>query len=127
MRLAAIAAACNGATGRLDLQFSLKLIHYCQRVWLGLRRAIYLDTSQNYFHLDCRHLDCRFGQDKSDVLIVGPVTDNPVFQRNPEQSAEVLVVDAALARVRHEQPVRLAMGLRARSRIRNLGFQSPIP
>ena len=75
MRLAAIAAACNGATGRLDLQFSLKLIHYCQRVWLGLRRAIYPDTSQNYFHLDCR-----FGQDKSDVLIVGPVTDNPVFQ-----------------------------------------------
>jgi hypothetical protein len=80
MRLAAIAAACNGPTGRLDLQFSLKLIHYCQRVWLGLRRAIYPDTSQNYFHLDCRHLDCRFVQDKSDVLIVGPVTDNPVFQ-----------------------------------------------
>jgi hypothetical protein len=27
----------------------------------------------------------------------------------------------------HEQPMRLGMGLRARSRIRNLGFQSPIP
>ena len=28
---------------------------------------------------------------------------------------------------RHEQPVRLGMGLRATCRVRNLGFRSPIP
>ena len=30
-------------------------------------------------------------------------------------------------RAMDEQPVSLAMGLRARSRVRNLGFRSPIP
>jgi hypothetical protein len=34
---------------------------------------------------------------------------------------------AVLGTARHKQPIRLGMGLRARSRIRNMVFQSPIP
>jgi hypothetical protein len=34
---------------------------------------------------------------------------------------------AALGTARHKQPIRLGMGLRARSGIRNLVFNSPIP
>jgi hypothetical protein len=72
----------------------------------------------------------------SGFAISGPPPDEPVSQ--PESRAVRGSVccgyryTAALAvpysrRARHEQAVRLSMGLRARWRVRNLGFRSPIP
>lgn len=64
------------------------------------------------------------------------IAQDPTFRKSPGQAESRAVrrsacggykCTAGLASARHEQPLRLGIGLRALSNIRNLGFQSPIP